>query len=189
MIIKLTNSDVTIAQDDPDTEGIIHIPDDTWDHIVQEVEVPGQEWVNGLYLNIQDLTIGGSGLPIVIHKFKIGNEYSGNVYEINHKPSGQTLQLSVPNGYCVYFVSPASVNNEIYYTVNKSGTTKTYNLSTNEQYYYVTPNTVSASNPKLTFLDENNNEIFSIFDNANSDQTQSTMYVNKNVIDFLWLTN
>lgn len=188
MIIKLTNSDVTIAQDDPDTEGIIHIPDVTWDHIVQEVEVPGQEWVNGLYLNIQDLTIGGSGLPVIIHKFKLGTEYSGNTYEMSHKPSGQTLQLSVPNNYCAFFVSIKAVHNEIYYIVNKSGSTKTFNLTTDEQYYYVTSSTVTGS-PKLIFLDEYDNEIIGMFDNVNSDQTTSSMFANKNVIDFLWLTN
>lgn len=188
MIIKLQDGDILTAKDDPDYEGVIHVPDTIWNHIIKEVEHPEQSFFNSLYLDVKDLEIGGSGLPVVIHKFKIGTNYSGNVYEINHKPSGQTLSIQVPVSYCVFFVVPKTVHNEIYYFVNNSSSTKTYTIGTDEQYYYVTPNIVSVNSPKLIFLDENDNEIVGMFDNVYNDQSSSSMFVNKNVIDFLWLT-
>ena len=56
MIIKLTDGDVIAAQDSLDDDGIIHIPENVWDHIVQEVQHPEQSFYNELYINVQDLT-------------------------------------------------------------------------------------------------------------------------------------
>lgn len=70
MIIKLSDGDVTVAQDSIDDQGIIHIPENVWDHIVQEVQHPDQSFVNELYINVQDLNIQQ---PYEISKIKLRN--------------------------------------------------------------------------------------------------------------------
>lgn len=55
MIIKLEDSDITTAKENVDDEGIIHIPDAIWNHIIKEVEHPEQTFVNSLYIDVNGL--------------------------------------------------------------------------------------------------------------------------------------
>lgn len=60
IIVKLENSAVSIAQDSVDDEGIITIPDPAWNTLVTHVDVPGQKWVDTLFLDVSDLDIAVS---------------------------------------------------------------------------------------------------------------------------------
>lgn len=57
MIIQLETSDIIIAQENVDDEGIIHIPDMIWNHIIKEVEIPGQDFVNSLYIDVSKVDL------------------------------------------------------------------------------------------------------------------------------------
>lgn len=55
IILNLETSDITIAKDDPDAEGIIHVPSEDWNHIIQEVQHPDQSFYNELYINVNGI--------------------------------------------------------------------------------------------------------------------------------------
>lgn len=57
MIIQLETSDIIIAKENVDDEGIIHIPDMIWNHIIREVEVQGQDFFNSLYIDVNNVDL------------------------------------------------------------------------------------------------------------------------------------
>lgn len=191
MIIKLQDGDILTAQEDPDYEGVIHVPDAVWNHIVRETEHPDQEWVNSLYLDVKDLEIGGSGIPIVAYSFNINNEVNVNTYDMILKPAGQALTVDVENDRALVYISENSSGYFVYFIHNRSGvtTTKTLNTSQNVR-YYKTPTALSAtSGGQCYFFNDQAFNIFTLFDAINSDSTMSSMYVSKAFIDFLWIHN
>lgn len=195
MIIKLQDGDVLTAQDDSEYEGVIHIPDNIWNHIIKEVDHSDQEWVNSLYIDVSDIEIGGSGLPVVASFFKIGNDYSGYTYDttkIHHKPAGQeeTINIAVGNAFFMICINENGTgNNGISYFVNNSSTASQITLgSTNTWYYYQSPGPVSVNAPRLTFYDDNNNPVIELSDTNYYDKNYNVVIVNSGIIDFLWLT-
>lgn len=114
IIIKLQDGDITTAQDDVDIEGIIHIPSIEYDHCVQEVQVPGQSFFNELYLNVQDLNIGGSGLPIIISQI-IPISGSDIIYtrDLNTVPISTVERQSVQYGESLIAIREDISNNII----------------------------------------------------------------------------
>ena len=94
LIITLTNSDVTVAQDDwQGVEGIIPIPDETWNHIVTDVEHPEQEWFNSMYLNVKALTIGFTKIDI------IGFTYNNVDYYLSDMTEKGLISKYINNSY------------------------------------------------------------------------------------------
>ncbi|ORX78728.1 hypothetical protein BCR32DRAFT_301510 [Anaeromyces robustus] len=53
--VKLNSSDITVAQSNVDDEGIIKIPDTTWDHIIDGKEDPNQSFYNSIYINVSEI--------------------------------------------------------------------------------------------------------------------------------------
>lgn len=122
IIIKLEDGDITTAQDDPDIEGIIHIPSIEYDHLVQEVQVPGQSFFNGLYINVQDLEIGGSGLPIIINNFEYFFETMNYLSTRDFISFPQIGYITVPGGSTVFTVRVNNTNNEIWFSAIRVST-------------------------------------------------------------------
>jgi len=191
MIIKLQDGDILTAQEDLDYEGVIHVPDAVWNHIVKETEHPGQEWVNSLYLDVKDLEIGGSGLPIVIYNFNINNEVNVNTYDMTLKPAGESLQVPVENGHAIVIISESVDGYFVSFMNNRSSQTVTRTLTTNQNVrYYKTPSTLSSSSSgQCFFFNDQAFNVFTLYDPFSSDQTISSMFVSKAFIDFLWIHN
>lgn len=192
MIIKLQDSDITTAQDSPDDEGVIHVPDAIWNHIIREVEHPEQTFVNSLYIDVKDIEIGGSGLPVVCQFFRIGSLYSGNTYDLSYKPAGQPLSVDVTSGKAWFAINigegGTGYNSINYFVNNGSGTSQVNVDGTYACYYYTTPNIVDTNSPKLTFYDENGNSVIELNDLAYTDNKHNKIVLNSGIIDFLWLT-
>lgn len=53
--VSLSTADITTAQDDPDSEGIITIPSLEWDHCVTNMEDPLNPFYNKLYVNVNNI--------------------------------------------------------------------------------------------------------------------------------------
>lgn len=190
MIIKLEDSDITTAQDDSEDRGVIHVPDETWNHVIKEVEHQDQEWVNSLYLDVGSLSIGGSGLPILIYSFRIGTQYTANTWDMTLKEANEALTIQVPDGYGLLQVVNFSQRYGVSYLINKSGSTQNYTFSQqNEIRYYLTPSTVSTDYPMCYFYNHNSDEVFCIMDMVNSDNEVSHIRVIKEFIEFLWINN
>lgn len=187
IIIKLEDGDITTAQDDPDIEGIIHIPSIEYDHCVQEVQVPGQSFFNGLYLNVQDLDIGGSGLPIVIDSVLL-TPYSNYINTWDFQTLSQNQQFNLTNqallivreGDDNYFI-----NYIMTYGVNKQITVQT---STTSTIRYCLFNESTANNSMVLFF-SGNDQVLTMMDNINNDIYTTTINVRKQFIEFNWLTN
>lgn len=97
MIIKLSDGDIITAQDSLDDEGIIHIPENVWNHVVQEVEHPDQSFVNELYINVQDLNISSGPSPINISGIRYRNttrRFSNTTY-FKKNTTGNSLSRSI----------------------------------------------------------------------------------------------
>lgn len=191
MIIKLQDGDILSAQDDLDYEGVIHVPDAIWNHIIREVEHSDQEWVNSLYIDVKDLEIGGSGLPIVIYNFNINNEVNVNTYDMTVKPAGEALQITVENGRALVYISETATGYFVYFINNRSSQTITRTLTTDQVVrYYKTPSALSASsNGQCYFFNDQAFNVFTMYDAFSSDQVISSTFVSKAFIDFLWIHN
>lgn len=187
IIIKLEDGDITTAQDDPDIEGIIHIPSIEYDHCVQEVQVPGQSFFNGLYLNVQDLDIGGSGLPIIIDSVLL-TPYSNYINTWDFQTLSQNQQFNLTNqallivreGDDNYFI-----NYIMTYGVNRQITVQTSTTSTIRYYLF---NESTANNSMVLFF-SGNDQVLTMMDNINNDIYTTTINVRKQFIEFNWLTN
>lgn len=190
MIIKLQDGDVLTAQEDADYEGIIHIPDTIWNHIIQETEHSDQEWVNSLYLDVNDLEIGGSGLPIVISSFRIGARNSSiNTYDMLHKPYGQSATVTIPNNRFILYITIATNQYEIHFMYNKTGADQTRSFTQfSEDYYYVTNTPLGDNSPICYLYSDNGDLVFTFSDNYDNDTRYVYFYLNKQLFDFLWLT-
>lgn len=190
MIIKLQDSDITTAQESPDDEGVIHIPDAIWNHIIKEVEHPEQTFVNSLYLDVKDIEVGGSGLPVIIYSVNIAETYSFNTYDMTLKPSGQSLSVTVPDQHALLSIEERSDRYVIYYLVNNSGSSYNRDLSSGyNSRYYLTPNTISGTSPACTFYDSNGNAVFYLRDSNNNDTSSTIINYYKGYLDFLWINN
>lgn len=88
IIIRLEDADVTTAQDNVDDEGVIHVPDDVWNHVIQEVEHPEQNFYNSLYLDVRALNIE-DGIT------------QDDITQISNYPITQngTQTIPIPTGY------------------------------------------------------------------------------------------
>lgn len=116
MIIKLTDGDVTVAQDSLDDAGIIHIPENVWDHIVQEVQHPDQSFVNELYINVQDLNIDSGD-----HKIQLTSAvFSGTVLfsDFTVHSSGS---VTIPAGNTLVLIKEYADYYQFELTMNQSG--------------------------------------------------------------------
>lgn len=120
MIIKLSDGDVTVAQDSLDDAGIIHIPENVWDHIVQEVQHPDQSFVNELYINVQDLNIGSSsGGPAEITQCYVcnsNNEMYGSIHllsSFNYNQLSSSITINVATNRNLVMIKPIYENNVI----------------------------------------------------------------------------
>lgn len=190
MIIKLQDSDITTAQDSADDEGVIHIPDAIWNHIIRETENPGQEWVNSLYIDVRDLEIGGSGLPVIIYSVNIADTFSFNTYDMTLKHSGQSLTVTVPYDKALLYINEYNDKYEICYFFNNTNNNVSRTLAQNRNVrYYLTPNTTTQSNPPCRFYDSNGNEVFYLSDASNNDNTSTFLDYYKSYLDFLWINN
>lgn len=188
MIIKLQDSDITTAQDDPDSEGIIHVPDNIWNHIIKEVEHPEQTFVNSLYLDVTDLEISGSGLPIIISSFDFDTSTRINTFDMTLKPAGQTQQITVPahksffnvdifDDYCILYFYNNNTNNSFNVTLNTSHTIR----------YYISSDNIYTT--ILNLYNDQNVKVFSLGDNNATDTNPNRLLIYKSFVDFLWLTN
>ncbi len=81
MIIQLNTADILIAKENVDDEGIIHIPDNIWNHIVKEVEVPGQDFFNSLYIDVNNVSLVTPS-EVTIESNKIVSYDSNGQYNI-----------------------------------------------------------------------------------------------------------
>lgn len=190
MIIKLQDTDITSAQDNPDDEGVIHIPDAIWNHIIKEVERPDQTFVNSLYIDVKDLDIGGSGLPIVISSFNINNEFYGNTYDMLFKPSGEALTVTVPNGYVFFRVNINQDNWTLAFYYNNTG--DSFNVSLVSSFntrYYLSSGPVTGTSPNLYLYTDQNVPVFRIYDTVTSDSSSNQFSGYSSLVDFLWLTS
>lgn len=190
IIIKLQDGDITTAQDDPDIEGIIHIPSIEYNHCVQEIQVPGQSFFNGLYLNVQDLDIGGSGLPIVIDRAVLYDEATGaesaNTWEF--RTVTQTEQITLNNKGLIAVKEDDDVY-EIYYWLT-FGVTQNITLEpspdTTIRYYLFNGSIAGTSRIRLY---SGNDQVITLFDNVNYDNKAGSITIWKTLIEFNWLTN
>ncbi len=131
IIIKLQDSDITSAQDDPDIEGIIHIPSIEYDHCVQEVQVPGQSFFNELYINVQDLEIGGSGLPIIINGLGDGG-FDSAIYPTSNfltVPINGSTTVELNQYEAVYVITRENNYYYLRYQINIYSTPRTVTLT------------------------------------------------------------
>lgn len=189
MIIKLEDADITTAQDDSEDRGVIHVPDTTWNHVIKEVEHQDQEWVNSLYIDVGTLSIGGSGLPIVIYGVSIGNDYSFNTWDMTLKEAGTPLTLTVNNKYALLYVYDDGDNYTVYYFYNNTNAPVNKTLVTaNDIRYYITPSAMNAT-PYCRLYDSSSNEVMYFSDSFSSDQNATFINVKKAYIDFLWINN
>lgn len=188
MIIKLQDSDITTAQDDPDDEGVIHVPDNVWDHVIKEIEHPEQRFINSLYLDVKDLSIGGSGLPLMLYSFDFDDNVRVNTYDMTLKEIGVNKPITVPNGYSFFDVIIYDGYSTIYFYHNSTGNNIELNLGSQNRYrYYLSPNTVNTQ--VLNLYDSEGNRVFSVSDQNQSDYIGARFLFNTNIIDFLWLTS
>lgn len=81
MIIQLETSDIIIAKENVDDEGIIHIPDMIWNHIIREVEVQGQDFFNSLYIDVNNVDLVTPS-EVTIESNKIVSYDSNGQYNI-----------------------------------------------------------------------------------------------------------
>lgn len=189
MIIKLEDSDITTAQDDSEDRGVIHVPDDTWNHIIKEVEHQDQQWVNSLYIDVGTLSIGGSGLPIVIYGISLGSDYLFNTWDMNLKEAGTPLQLQIQAGYAIVFITEYNDRNAVNIFYNSTGSTATKTLITDYNVRYFVSSAVILSNPQCRLYDSNSNEVLYFNDSSVSDQNSTIVNLKKQYIDFLWINN
>lgn len=185
IIIKLQDGDITTAQDDPDIEGIIHIPSIEYDHCVQEVQVPGQSFFNGLYINVQDLEIGGSGLPIVIDGVRLSNYTSSYVNTWNFTTLTQSTQFTISNQTLIVVYEFNDSYEIDCYTVVGTSKQKTINNNVTTRVYLFND---SNSSSNIEFF-SNNTVAFSMKDQVYSDNIETQLVVKKQFIEFNWLTN
>lgn len=186
MIIKLQDSDITTAQDSPDDEGVIHVPDAIWNHIIKEVERPEQTFVNSLYIDVKELDIGGSGLPLVIDTVnKMPDLLSVNTWEFIRIEQNTTLTIAnqtlvLITEYNAYYVV------EVFSTYGHS---ESVNIEFEQNYikrYYVFS---SSSNDSRIMFDIGNQPVFSIRDDNKGDNVKARDTYYKSYIDFLWIHN
>lgn len=106
------------------------------------------------------------------------------------KPAGQSLNITVPDRYVFIRVNVNQDNWGLAVYFNDTGSSFTVNL--NESFntrYYMTPNVVQSASPLIYFLNDQNQNVFRVYDVIKND-TSATQVVGYNAfIDFLWLTN
>lgn len=202
MIIKLQDADITTAQEDLDYEGVIHVPDAIWNHIITESEHPDQEWVNSLYLDVSQLSIGGSGLPIFIYSIKLGVKAGVyetiNTWDMNTIPVDQSSYIiSIPPKSVVFVVKEYSDRHECsLITNNLSDQSKNYTVVNLTgilgKRYYIKSTTTSFSSYDLSYVELNDSNGITVLKISESDigdskDVDTTFY--KNYIDFLWINN
>lgn len=188
MIIKLQDSDITTAQDDPDSEGIIHVPDAIWNHIIKEVEHPDQTFVNSLYLDVTDIEISGSGLPIIISSFDFDTTSPINTFNMTLKPAGTSQTISVPAHRSLFNVDIFDDYCILYFYHNNSGATFSVNLNQSHTIrYYLQPENIYST--ILNLYNDQGVKVFSLGDNNSTDTNPNRMLIYKSFVDFLWLTS
>lgn len=188
IIIKLEDGDITTAQDDPDIEGIIHIPSIEYDHCVQEVQVPGQSFFNGLYLNVQDLEISGSGLPIVIDGVRLSNYSSSYANTWDFTTLTQSTQFTISNQTLIVVYEFNDSYEIDCYTVVGTTKQKTINNNVTTRCYLFND---SNSSSNIEFFTNNpiRTVVLSMKDQVYSDNIETQLVVKKQFIEFNWLTN
>lgn len=186
MIIKLEDADITTAQDDSEDRGVIHIPDDTWNHVIKEVEHQDQEWVNSLYIDVGTISIGGSGLPVVIdtvvHYPAVDavNTWDFTLVE-------QQTTLTVANQTLVQVMEYTDYYIVRIYTVY--GTSKNILLNVSSSYinrYFLFNNATNDSSVRFV---KGNDQILYFDDVSKGDTIGTSVYVNKSYFEFLWINN
>ena len=136
LIITLTNSDVTVAQDDwQGVEGIIPIPDETWNHIVTDVEHPEQEWFNSMYLNVKALTIGFTKIDIIGFTYNNVDYYLSDMTEVT-----QSTNYALTTGNSLIKIGIEQDDYILTFIVNNTGNTINYTWTGG---YYKVINSVS----------------------------------------------
>lgn len=189
IIIKLQDGDITTAQDDPDIEGIIHIPSIEYDHCVQEVQVPGQSFFNGLYIDVQDLEIGGSGLPIVIDRVKTTNSGADFINTRNFTLLTQGVQLSLRNQAVLSITYNPNANTygiNYYLAYGKNIEVILPLINNQPTRYYVFD---VSSNTTRMLLYSGDDFFFRLEDFNYSDNQSSNVLFSKNFVDFDWGNN
>ena len=193
MIIKLTDADINVAQDDETEEGIIKIPDNLWNHIIQAVEHPTQEFVNSLYINVNDLTIGGSGLPITIYSFQChstGTDASDiiNTWDMTAQTGGH---YNLPTNRVLIAITQLNNQYKIILRTNDTGSTKFVNFDSDAvtRYYVVSPKSSHELYRYCTFYNDQNTAVFELFDTSSTDDLSTFVTLNPYFIDFLWINN
>lgn len=146
IILKLNNGDVITAQSNVDDEGIIHIPENVWNHIVQEVQHPGQSFVNECYINVQDLNIVNNA------NVNANNEITRNdAYIVPSNKSGfNSFVVNVP---------PPQMNT-LYNTIRQNGIYNLVDTDNNPDDIEIEPASNNQTKTlKLIKTNENENEM------------------------------
>lgn len=112
-----------------DDEGIIHVPDTIWDHVIQEVEHPNQSFYNSLYLDVSALTIDDGqtplpAFPIVPTKVQIGDT------------PGYFISALLSEFELVGGDPLATVENSVAYTIPPKSYLIMFHLSSYSENYY-----------------------------------------------------
>lgn len=187
MIIKLEDADITTAQDDSEDRGVIHVPDATWNHVIKEVEHQDQEWVNSLYIDVGTLSIGGSGLPIVIDT-AVHSPIVASVNTWNFTLLENTTTVTVSSQTLVVVREYSS--EYIVETLTTYGTSKSVTLEFSSSYITRYYRFSDATGDSIVYFNQNgNNNVFSLYDINKSDTTRAQVHVNKSFIEFLWINN
>lgn len=176
LIITLTNSDVTVAQDDwQGVEGIIPIPDETWNHIVTDVEHPEQEWFNSMYLNVKALTIGFTKIDIIGFTYNNVDYYLSDMTEVT-----QSTNYALTTGNSLIKIGIEQDDYILTFIVNNTGNTINYTWTGG---YYKVINSVSYSS--VIFKSIDNVPVFKLFD-LNTDNNSNTTYIYKNSFNLMF---
>ena len=189
MIIKLSDGDVITAQDSLDDEGIIHIPENVWNHVVQEVEHPDQSFVNELYLNVQDLTIGSRPIDIAgVRRYNSTTRFSNTSY-FKKNTTGNDLSRSIDYNEGILKIGKLDAQTyNVSVLFNRDGTTVGTDVP-NNYYYYEFELNYNFSKIELGFFTGNTfTPVVAIGDDADDDVMGNYTQFNAAYFNFKDLT-
>lgn len=163
IILNLNTADVLAAKENVDDEGIIHVPDRLWDHIIDSVQHPEQSFYNELYINVNGIE------PVIEQTDILGVRYKNNDVPWSDFTKNESGYLSINiTSQCILWVQKLSGPNlyRFKFTVNETNTQTNVTIDGPSIYYIFNYENTDT----LRFIDNNNN-IFMVIEESTTNNT------------------